>query len=185
MNDSGLAVAMLDAATKKDGAAGLSLTGVPTLLLLRRVLEECRSVDEAVKLVRSTARASSLNIALCDCRRGAVLEVTTKTVVERKSELGVVLCTNHFRSEELRESRSCWRYDELTKVTRDKTHTIADIAERLHAVNQGDLTIQTMIFEPASLKLRLAFGAGPVTNHPMSELEFAKLFVGESQRADK
>jgi predicted choloylglycine hydrolase len=185
MNDAGLAVAMLDADSKKDGAPGLNLAGVPTLLLLRRVLEECGSVDDAAKLVRSTERASSLNIALCDQHRGAVLEVTTKTVAERRSEQGIVMCTNHFRSEELRESTSCWRYDELTKVTGDKTHTIADIAARLHAVNQGDMTIQTMIFEPVPLKLHVAFGAGPITNHPMSELELATLFVEDSPSAGK
>src|SRR3954447_4986530 len=53
MNDAGLAVAMLDARAKKEGVANFNPAGIPTLLLIRRVLEECGNIEEAAKLIRS------------------------------------------------------------------------------------------------------------------------------------
>jgi hypothetical protein len=52
---------------------------------------------------------------------------------------------------------------------------LEDIAKKLHAVNQGGDTLQTMIFEPASLKLHLAFGKCPSSALPMKELDLAPL----------
>jgi hypothetical protein len=179
MNDAGLVVAMLDAFASRDEAASLNVLGMPTVLMLRRILEECASVEEATSLLRSLARASSLNIAVCDPRRGAVLEVTTKNVIVRPSEAGVCLCTNHFRSAELATSKECWRYDRLLSSLGAKPYSVSDIAQRLHAVNQGSMTLQTMVFEPASLKLHLAFGEGPATRLPMSCISLAELFQPE------
>jgi predicted choloylglycine hydrolase len=176
MNDAGLVIAMLDAFESRDGAARLNPLGIPTLLMLRRILEECTSVEEAVTLLRSIERASSLNIAVCDQRRGAVLEVTTKNVVVRPSESGVCLCTNHFRSAELATSKECWRYDRLLGSLRSKSYSVSDIGQRLHEVNQGHLTLQTMVFEPRALDLHLAFGEGPATRLPMSRVNLAELF---------
>jgi hypothetical protein len=176
MNDAGLVVAMLDAFDSRDGAPSLNPLGIPTLLMLRRILEECASIEEAATLLRSIDRASSLNIAICDKRRGAVLEVTTKNVVMRPSESGVCLCTNHFRSRELATSKECWRYDRLLGSLGSKSYSVPDIAERLHAVNQGPLTLQTMVFDPTSLELHLAFGEGPASRLPMSRVNLAELF---------
>ena len=46
---------------------------------------------------------------------------------------------------------------------------------RLDAVNQGRLTLQTMIFEPAALKLHLAIGKCPASKLPLKELELGPL----------
>src|SRR3954451_24395838 len=95
MNDAGLAVAMLDAHAQKEGAVNFNPSGTPTLLLIRRVLEECSTVEEAAKLIGSAQRAAPLNLAVCDRKRGAVIEITPAVVAERKSVGGLAICTNH------------------------------------------------------------------------------------------
>jgi hypothetical protein len=176
INDAGLAIAMLDVEATKDGATGLNPRGTPTVFALRRIMEECATVDDALALLRSVERASLLNVAICDRERGAVLEVTPKNVILRPSESGFCLCTNHFRSIELGTSKECWRYEILLKSIGSRAYSVSDIAERLHAVNQGDMTLQSMVFEPRTLTLHLAFGAGPATRLPLKRLDLAKLF---------
>jgi hypothetical protein len=176
MNDAGLAVAMLDSYRSRDGSPGFNPLGIPTVLMLRRLLEECTTVDGAVNLLRSNERASMLNIAICDRERGAILEVTPKNVIVRPSEAGINLCTNHFRSAELVMSTKCWRYEKLMQSIGQDKFSVSDIAQRLHAVNQGELTLQSMVFEPATLDMHLVFGPGPATRFPMSKLSLAELF---------
>ena len=176
MNEAGLAGALLDSTCHREGVKNFDLFGAPTGLTLRRVLEECATVEEAAELFRSTKRASSFNVAVCDKRRSAVLEVTPHTVVVRPSVNGLCICTNHFRSAELATSTECWRYERLERNTEMDQFGLEDIATRMHAVNQGEATLQAMIFEPAALKLHLAFGKGPATALPHGTLELRELF---------
>jgi hypothetical protein len=176
INDAGLAIAMLDVNSTGDGARGLNPAGTPTVFALRRILEECATVDEAFALLRSIERASLLNVAICDRKHGAVLEVTPKNVVLRPSEAGFCLCTNHFRTPGLATVTQCKRYETLLSSLGHREYSVPDIAARLHAVNQGEMTLQSMVFEPATLTLHLAFGAGPASRLPMKRLNLSELF---------
>ena len=98
MNDAGLALAELTVTTAADDSPALNLAGVPFTLALRRVLEECRTVEEANQLLRSLNRTVRQNVAICDQRRAAVFEITPKSLVVRPAESGVCACTNHFRT---------------------------------------------------------------------------------------
>jgi hypothetical protein len=180
INDAGLAVAALDAPPSKDGSAGFNPLGMPAILALRRVLEECATVDEATELLRSVDRASSLNVAVCDKDRVVILEVTPKQVVVRQPSDGVCICTNHFRTDEFGGPESCWRYERLAASAVLEQYAIADVAERMHSVNQGASTLQTMIFEPRAQKLHLAFGQGPATALPLNTLDLEELFWSDS-----
>lgn len=176
INDAGLAIAALDAPAGRDGSPSYNPLGVPTILALRRIMEECATIDEATELLRSIHRGSSLNVALCDKSRGVVLEVTPKQVIVRPSADGISICTNHFRTEQLGGPESCWRYEKLAASAVQDQYNVSDVSERMHSVNQGASTLQTMIFEPKSLKLHLAFGKGPATALPLNTLELEKLF---------
>jgi predicted choloylglycine hydrolase len=176
INDAGLAIAMLDVNSTRDGASGLNPRGTPTVFALRQILEQCATIGEAATHLRSIERASLLNVAICDRQRGAVLEVTPKNVILRPSEAGYSICTNHFRSTELATATECRRYETMLGSIGKRTYSVRDIAERLHAVNQGDMTLQSMIFEPANLTMHLAFGAGPATRLPMKRLDLTELF---------
>jgi hypothetical protein len=176
INEKGLALADLTVNDARDDSAKLDVTGVPYTLALRRVLEECSTVAEAEKLVRSLKRTTRQNVAVCDPKGGAVFEVTPKTVAVRHAVEGICACTNHFRTEELATSTTCERYAALVKSREMKTLGVKDVAERMDAANQGAWTLQTMVFEPSALKLHLAFGKGPATRLPLHTLDLAGLF---------
>jgi hypothetical protein len=188
MNDAGLAVATLEVYSSKDGSARLDSRGTPYALCFRRILEECTTVAEAEQVLRSMNRTTMNNLTVCDTKGGAVFEVTAKNVVVRGPVAGICACTNHFRTDMLATAkpRNCPRYAILMEGDLNGTGTDAgvaaskkldqnDVARKLHAVHQGDHTLQTMIFEPAALKLHLAVGKTPSSVLPMKTLDLAPL----------
>ncbi len=179
INDAGLALAELTVTTAADDSPALNLAGVPFTLALRRVMEECRTVEEAEKLLRSLKRTIRQNVAICDQRRAVVFEITPKTLVVRPAENGLCACTNHFRTQGLATETDCPRYATLVKSQGAGKLSVADVAQQMDAVNQGDWTLQTMVFETAALKLHLAFGKGPATRLPLHTLELKTLFAAE------
>jgi hypothetical protein len=52
---------------------------------------------------------------------------------------------------------------------------LADVVKHLHAANQGPATMQTMVFEPETLRLHLAFGKGPSSALPLKTVDLAPL----------
>src|SRR5437764_1323359 len=98
INDAGLAVADLTVTDAADGSPKLDPGGVPYTLALRRVLEECATVEEAERLLRSLRRTVRQNVAVCDRTHGAVFEITPRTLAVRRPDEGVCACTNHFRT---------------------------------------------------------------------------------------
>ncbi|MFO0969292.1 MAG: C45 family peptidase [Gemmataceae bacterium] len=177
INDAGLALADLTVTSSKDGALPLNPTGMPYTLALRRVLEECATVEEAEKLLRSFKRTVMHNVAICDPKHAAVFEITSRSLVVRPGLEGICCCTNHFRCDALATGKKCDRYDALEKSRDLKKVTLGDVAKRLDAANQGPMTLQTMIFEPAELRLHIALGAGPATRLPLRTVELKKLLA--------
>lgn len=184
INDAGLALANLDVTSSSDNSPRFNPGGTPWLLILRRILEECSTVGEAEKLVRSLKRTTMYNVAICDRNDGAVFEITSKNVLVRRPEAGICVSTNHFRTPQLATSTECGRYRLLDKSRELKTLAVVDVAKKMHEVNQGPMTIQTMIFEVSTLKLHLAFGRGPASRLPLTMLELAG-FLGEERGQEK
>lgn len=161
INDAGLALAVLEVYSSNDDSPAFDPQGTPYALCYRRVLEECTTVAEAEKLLRTMKRTTRNNLAVCDPKGGAVFEITPRTVVVRRAEEGICPCTNHFRTKELARETICRRYRALEKSQNSAKVGLTDLAKLLDAANQGDRTFQTMIFEPAALKLHLAIGKCP------------------------
>ena len=178
MNDAGLALAVLEVFFPGH-EGGFDPKGVPYAMCYRRVLEECTTVEEAEKLLRSLHRTTTTNLAICDKKGGAVFEITPKNIFVRKPEAGVCPCTNHFRSKDLAGSLRCRRYTALEETGKLPTIGINDLAKGLHAANQDWLTLQTMVFEPAELKLHLAIGPCPTSALPMRELDLGPLLASD------
>lgn len=180
MNDAGLAIVDLTVHVSADGSPSLDPTGVPYTLAMRRVLEECSTVEEAEKLLRSLKRTTMQNIVVCDQQGGAVLEITTKVVIPRRGDGGICSCTNHFRTKELADAESpqvCRRFDQLEKSRLENRLAVKDVIQQLDAVNQGRATAQSMVFEPAMLKLHLAIGEGPASSLPFRMIDLKPLFA--------
>jgi isopenicillin-N N-acyltransferase-like protein len=185
MNDAGLALAHNDINSARDGSAKLDPLGVPTLLAMRLLLEECTSVPEAEKRMRAVRRASMALLTVCDKNQGCAFEITTKNVILRSPIDGICASTNHFRTKELATAspgaletiENCPRYAALRSKSRDMAKiSIEDLHQLMHAASAGDWTLQTMIFEPSALRLHVALGKGPTSALPLKELDLSKWF---------
>jgi hypothetical protein len=174
MNDAGLALAVHEVWMSRDKASMFNAKGVPYTFCFRRILEECSTVEEAEKLLRTTERTTLLNLAVCDRKNAAVIEMTPKTVAVRYGENGLCLCTNHFRTEDLATITWCPRYRTLARS--QLPMCVDDVAQRLQLVNMGKLTVQSMIFEPQPLVLHLSLAPPPASSKPMKNLELQPLF---------
>lgn len=176
MNASGLALAVHEATNKPKEAPLLDPEGTPYGILCRQVLERCSTVDEAVQLFRQARHTTPVIIVLCDRLAHAVVEVTPGRVVVRREEDGVAACTNHFRTELAGSAVACGRYRQLLRAKELPHLSVDDVAAFLHKVHQGDWTIQSMIFEPATLRLRLAIGRVPASAGPFVKIDLGPLF---------
>jgi isopenicillin-N N-acyltransferase-like protein len=180
MNDAGLCLAQLEVNYSADHSQRVNLSGTPVAMCFRRLLEECSTVDEAEKLLREQNRMMMCNLAICDRTQTAVLEITPKTVARRDDERGLCLCTNHFRTPQLTVGTQCRRYDELSHGQQLDKLGVSDIAKLLNSANQGQYTIQTMIFEPATLMAHVSFGPAPSSAQPLRTIDLAALLQPEN-----
>jgi isopenicillin-N N-acyltransferase like protein len=180
MNDAGLALAVHEIYLSGDGSSKFNPKGVPYTMSFRRILEECSTIEEAEKLMRSTERTTMISLSVCDRNKAAVFEMTPKTVAVRSAVDGLCYCTNHFRTPELIMFALCPRYHTLEKSQSLKKLDIEDVAKKLDQVNMGNLTVQTMVFEPAPLILHLAIGSCPSSALPLKKLDLQPLFKTET-----
>jgi isopenicillin-N N-acyltransferase like protein len=182
MNEHGLAVGVLEIVQVKDGEPYFNPKGMPYMLTLRRVLEEAKTLAEARKVLEKLPRTSTICVAIADRNSVGVLEVTPKRVVLRSAAKGLCVCTNHFCSKELKPEkvvnvvRTFQRYDTLAKLGQVKEGlSVEALRKQLDLANLGDQTLQTMIFEPAALRLHLGIGKPPSSARPAKKLELEGL----------
>ena len=175
MNDAGLSLAVNEIYETKDAAPKYSPLGTPKLMLLRRVLEECSTLDEAEKLLKATPRTGLMAVTMADKTGGAVFEITPKNVIRRRPTDGIVTCTNDFLSPELCCDRQCGRRVQLEKGRATGKLSIDDVGGLLHAARFPKMTMQTMIFEPARLRLHLAFGTIPSSDLPRDTVDLTPM----------
>jgi hypothetical protein len=175
MTESGLALGSNVVRQAADGSEPFNPKGIPGAIASRRVLAECRTVDDVEQWFRKHALTAMWIIPGCDRRRQAVFELTTTTVAVRGPVDGICCCTNHFRAKDLAVELDSPRFDALEKSRSQKRLGVADVARYLHAANQGRRTLQTMVFEPATLKLHLSIGEGPASARPLKTLELGPL----------
>jgi hypothetical protein len=191
INDAGLALTVLETTGARASAGpGFNHDGTPFALCYRRLLEECTSAQEAEEMLRGMKRTTTNNLALCDKHGGRVLEITPSQVVARRCLDGIGTCTNHFLSDELKltiPKNNFTTLDRLATLEKarpgNKKLGVADVQRYLNAVNQGKLTLQTMIFEPAALTVHVAFAAGemPSSSRTLQRIELKGLLEGHTK----
>ncbi len=173
MNDAGLALAVLEVYESRDGSRPFNAQGMPYAMAYRWLLENCATTEQAEAALRRMKRTVMSNLAVCDRRGGTVFELTPAVVEVRRPADGICAATNHFRSTALRTWTECERYAALTTPVAGKKLSLPEIKKRLHAANQGEMTLQTMIFEPATLTLHLAIGKPPTSGLSFKKLNLA------------
>jgi len=186
MNDAGLSVAVLEVFQAKDGETTFDVEGLPYALCYRKLLEECGTIDEAAKLLRSLPRVAMTNLVVADRDGVAVFEVSPRRVEVRRAASGILPCTNHYVTPPLAPKEqvdvcvTLERYDSLSKALDGRSRlSPEDLRHDLERASLGDLTLQTMVFEPRTLKLHLAVGELPAAKGPFHTLELGPLFRGE------
>ncbi len=182
MNEAGLALGVLEVFDIRPGEQHFDARGVPYGLCLRRVLEQARTIDEAKKVLESLRRTTTINVAIADRNDVAVLEISPRHVVRRRGARGVCVTTNHFCSRQLKADRqvdiadSLERFQTLEKLRQGEDRVgVQAIHRQLDATNLGKLTLQTMCFEPASLRLHLSIGKVPASRYRMQTVDLADL----------
>jgi predicted choloylglycine hydrolase len=159
MNEHGLTLANMEV----DRPRRLPVA-MPYMLLYRTILERCKTVDEAIALLQSTPRQTANNLMLMDANGDrAVAEITPDNVtIRRAPPTAALISTNHQRGgDDLDSSGLCERYDCLhdTAAGHFGQLGVVELECLLGQVAQGDMTLQSMIFEPSTRTLYLATGA--------------------------
>jgi predicted choloylglycine hydrolase len=188
MNDAGLTIAsheVFEPATETP----FDPKGVPFAMAYRRVLEECETVGDAVKLLDGMERASVTSLVIADTTGGAVIDVTPDTIAVRRFRDRPGVCTNHFctlkNPKQAEKFDTLKRFDTLTRsVEKIERLGVADIQKRLHAASMKDLTIQTFVFEPQTKTVHVRFGDGTVsaTQGKLVTLDLTKLWGSKERR---
>src|SRR5207253_7341207 len=109
----------------------------------------------------------------------AVAEITPTSVVVRSGADGAALIsTNHHRGTNQDSSGRCSRYDYLHDTAKKSFGSVGEksIEGMLDHVAQGDMTLQSMIFEPANRVIYLADGAD-ATKHEFGRLDLPSDFI--------
>lgn len=180
MNSRGVALGSQSVGAPGDGSGRFDPAGVPSCVAGRRLMEGCGNLDEIQAWLEQNRLMRCVSIAACDPHRQAVFEVTTKRVLSRDATDGVCCATNHFRRPELAGDAKCWRYSRLEESRKMAHLGVMDVASLMKATHQGKMTIHTMIFEPASLRIHLAMGPGPATDYPRVAIDLAELLYAGS-----
>lgn len=157
MNEHGLALANMEVTR-----APRLPSAMPYTLLYRTVLEECRTVDEAIALLERTPRQTSNNLMVMDADGArAVLEISPDRVTVRHGDEGrALISTNHRRGQDDDAPGRCNRYDALHGAADERFGQIdtGALQRMLATASQGNSTLQSMAFEPSERVLRLSAG---------------------------
>jgi isopenicillin-N N-acyltransferase like protein len=183
MNDAGLAVAVLEVHQACIGEKRFDANGTPYALCYRKILEECTTIAEVKSLLEKTTTTGLSNLVVADREGIATFEITPEHFFFRHASNGTCACTNHFNSKELKPEvalnvlDSHGRLASLAKVCElERKLSPADLQVALHGVSFKTLTLKTMIFECATLRLHLGCGSVPASAAQMKVIDLNQLF---------
>lgn len=183
INSDGLAIGGNLITESADKAPQVDWFKSPSECVSRRILEECSTIADVETLVRKDRPAERHALVLCDQKQGVVLEITPKTVVCRHDDSGITFGTNHFESKGLSMGDkgifNCPRMAIFRKKTWNDKVKAEQVKEAMNDVCQRNWTAHSLIFEPATMKLKLSFGDGEksATEMPYREIDLKSLFA--------
>ncbi len=169
LNDAGLgAFILVNSGTRPRG------DGVPLGFLVRRLLEECSSVEEARRLFRESPPASGHFVFLADSKTAAIV---SRDIEDRSMQGGLLGCTNGvFQPDEpIQHDARARLLDDL--LARSARPIDVSVARSILAATSMDFqSTHSMIVEPATRTLWVARGT---TFEPAPAARWDRLDLGE------
>lgn len=159
INDAQLMAASL-MEPSNNGRPGMG--ALPYLFMMRKILEECGSAEEAATLARNAKRTTANSIAVADGEGGAlIIEGTIDRLEVRSLADGSVCATNTFiaNNPEGVTRPECPRYATLQKELEgfgDRKISAREAFGLLDKVVQPTSTIQSMVYDSGTRQLLLA-----------------------------
>jgi hypothetical protein len=160
--------------------------GMPSVLLFRRVMEEAATVSEGLEILEKSARVASNNLMLLDAAgSAAVAEMGPKQFKVRRPEEGILYATNYFMAGKAR--KGCPRFRTLEQFCNQHRGKIdlPGLQDVLDEVNQGRVTVQSMIFNPAALRIHLSMGLLPSSKGEYRSISFREALLGKAACSSK
>ena len=168
-NAAGLCLGNMQAYNYKDdvprGPTALLSGRVPTSWAYTTLLRQSRTVAEALDLIAEIKPLAPTNLMLADATGDAALvEWDSNRYRVRRSEKGKLFSTNFFiHPDMMGDSYECWRTGALRHYFRRRTAPIDAETMRviLNDIHQGELTLHSVVFEPAAGKIHFTTDEPP------------------------
>jgi predicted choloylglycine hydrolase len=175
MNEHGLSLANMEVTREPRLPQAM-----PYTLLYRTILEQCRTVDEAIALLQTTPIQTANNLMLMDAagnRAVAELSPDTGVHVRRGMSDKVLISTNHQRDQDQDTPGRCWRYDYIHQTAAGEFgHVNLRAIQAMLAHTGSNFTLQSMIFEPANRVIYVAAGTN-AAHKEFSRLDLRPYFA--------
>ncbi len=173
MNDVGVVAAVMEVHLR-----GWQLAATPYAMVFRTALTNASVTADVLQTIKKRARTSTNNLMICDAHgHAACAELGIRTVAVRRPKNGVIYSTNHFTSKELGIPWLCWRLPRIKKALKDGRKVDEELVRKiLSDCAFNSLTMQSIVFRPASGQFWLAAGEPPATKHKFVLLTKSVLF---------
>lgn len=181
MNNDGLYVGMSFAHGK-----GKNDNGFFFPIIVRIILDKCKNTEEALELIQKIPHSSSYNYLIADNRNAFVVEVSPPEIVIRESKNGLVIATNHYISDAMKEEQK-WTMPNSVKryeTAMEKLSNISNIdAEDIKKVLSGHSnegvcshyyndflgTLWSAVFDLNKIKVYYTFGAPCINEYNLMD----------------
>ncbi len=159
--------------------------GVPIAAALREVLETCRTTAEAVEGLSRVRHVTLSIVVVADPHHARIVEVTPDGVFAREVKEELTGCSNHFLDPATANPAQANLYKTLDRHAALREFAasaapkvgVADVWAALGRVHQNELTLQSMVFDPAARAVHAAFGPGPTTDRTPYRLSVSDLLA--------
>lgn len=143
--------------------------GVPKNFLARAVLE-CRTLDEAEKLVRETPKGSGFNHVLVQNGEVRNFEIAGQQVAVQKKRDGNFVHTNHYLTSEMQKlekfhtKSSEVRYKRAMELVRpnmtkeEMAALLSDSENKEYPICRPDETVGSLVFQPINGQVDVCYG---------------------------
>ncbi|RME87242.1 MAG: hypothetical protein D6785_02275 [Planctomycetota bacterium] len=166
--------------------------GFPMFWLFRHILETCKTVPEAIKLLQKTRLSVASNLMLADPKSLAVAELLPSNKQFRfPSQQGVIHSTNHFQHPKIRKFIPSGTYFSSFVRSHIISHTLGKAPQKvdwkfvrkiLQKVCIKGINLQSMVIVPSRKAFYLAIGSTESAKKDFTYLEWKDLVI---QRKEK